>query len=93
MDFGSLSTEDFIKIGQPTKVNLLSYANILDLSSVATTYALGKTKLTTLNSSGEVRVENGAWNRYDWDVHGGTKRRMLITLERFVKQLDDSRIQ
>lgn len=90
MNFGSLGTGDFNKVGVEQGVNLLDHVNLLSSRSRYTTYALGRTRMTLLNGSGSVRVSNGSWNAYDWDYGGSNVREGLIWGERNLKGLNDS---
>ncbi|ASZ13078.1 hypothetical protein KTO58_08975 [Chitinophaga pendula] len=59
-------------------------------SSLATTYALGRTEITLLDKQGHVRVENGPHNIYNWDRGGNALRKFLIDVNRGISGLDDS---
>lgn len=91
MDFGYLANLDFTNgIGNVSNINLFEFTNVNLTSSNSrfTTYALGRTKMTLLNASGSVRVENGTWNNYDWDDGGGKVRQFFISIERWLKGID-----
>ena len=91
MDFGDLSTRSyFAKNGVEKGVDLLGHVNLTSSRSRSTTYALGRTYMTLLNSNGAVRISNGSWNAYDWDYGGSTFRDCLINAERTLKKLNDS---
>ncbi len=92
MDFGSLSMGNFKQIGQSQPINLLWETNLLDSRSINTTYALGRTYMTLVSPilGGVVRVENGYWNKYDWDYGGGPIRNTLIFLNRISCGLNNS---
>lgn len=94
MDFGYLSNKNFKNgVGKISDINLfdLGLVDFLSSNSRYTTYALGRTKITLLNTNGNVRVENGTWNNYDWDNGGNPLRELLIRGERGLKGLDASK--
>ena len=91
LDFGRLSISDFNAIGVEQGVNLL-WLNNANPASLNTTYALGQTRMTLLSKAfgGIVKVSNGHFNDYDWDVHGSALRRSLIRGERARAGLNDT---
>ena len=92
MDFGSLGRKDFTEgTGVETYVNLLYHQKFNMGNTTNTVYALGQTYMTLLNwGTGEVKVSNGSFNYYDWDVHGSMLRKTLIRMERTRTGLNDS---
>ncbi len=90
MDFGRLTSSYFKKVGIEQGVNLLDYVDMQSSASISTTYALGRTHMTKLNNSGEVRVTNGSFNAYDWDYGGSWSRAILIFGNRLIYGLNDS---
>jgi RHS repeat-associated protein len=89
MNFGTITTADLI-LNEVTPVNLLYHTNFASSSSIATTYALGRTTLKLLNENGAVQAVNGTQNIYNWDRGGNTFRRGLIDLERKRTSINDS---
>ena len=90
MDFGFLMPSNFTEIGKEQGINLLDYTDMQTAESRYTTYALGQTRMTLLNSAGYVKISNGTWNAFDWDYGGSFKRNALIFGERTIKGLNDS---
>ena len=89
LNFGNMAKKS-MELNEITEVNLL-YHTFYDVeASVATTYALGRTKLRLLDANGTVEVINGPWNIYNWDKGGGNLRKSLITLERMRAGLNDT---
>lgn len=89
MDFGRL-TASYFKVGIEKGVNLLDYVDMSSLSSINTTYALGRTYMTMLNNNGKVSVSSGSFNAYDWDYGGSWSRAILIFANRLFYGLNNS---
>lgn len=88
-----LAIRMIMEMGIAQNVNLFRPANVGTLNSRtrATTYALGRTKMTLLDRvTREVRVENGPWNAYDWNTGGGIIRDKMIRTDRTLNGLNDS---
>ncbi|PQJ16574.1 RHS repeat domain-containing protein [Aureicoccus marinus] len=90
MDFGTLNASYFENLNVKTNVNLMDHVNPFSNRSRYTTYALGRTEMTLLDSSGTVSIPNGSANAYDWNYGGSNFRNILIWGERGLKQLNDS---
>lgn len=89
MNFGRVKAED-LGLNKVTDINLLYKTELSNSTSVATTYALGRTKLKLLDANGSVHVVNGTHNIYNWDRGGNKLRKTLIDLERRRAGINDT---
>jgi len=98
MDFGNLKSSNMSE-GVTKNYNLFNYTDYMSNNSRYTTYALGNTQMTLLNSNeGTVKLYSDV---YDWDYHDksyrhsdisppSSKRDRLVWGDRMLKGLDDS---
>jgi RHS repeat-associated protein len=89
MDFGTVTTKD-LQLNKEVGVNLLYKTDFSSSVSIATTYALGRTKLKLLDSHGTVEAVNGTHNIYNWDNGGNWVRKGLIWVERARTGINDN---
>ena len=98
LDFGSLSTSDFAKVGEKTKINLFSSCKFFRILKSAffysernTVYALGRVDMVLINQEQrEVKIVNNSATDYDWNTGGETLRDYMIKLERKRAGLNDT---
>ena len=93
LDFGSLTTSDFPKVGIPTHQNLFVNGNIIESivnpELMATVYALGRVDMILTNRTNRtVKIVNNNAADYDWNTGGGIKRNAFIQLNNTVFGID-----
>ncbi len=93
LDFGTLSTSDFPKIGVKKSVNLFKKYNIINsavnVDLLATVYALGVVNMILLDRKlRAVSIVNDAATDYDWNTGGDNTRQFFIKTNNFLFRID-----